>query len=90
MKEPDSKLDSKIILKTVYIATVVNDSEQNSHVRSYELATLLDELKIDRSNYKAIKDKLRHAETKNAGVVRASQTGIFFTHNGKEILFRKF
>lgn len=79
-----------IILKKIYIATVVNEDEQNTHVRSETLTTLLDELGIDRKYYKALKDKLRHAESKNIGAVRASQTGIFETHEGKEILFRKF
>lgn len=87
LEKPDSKA---IILKTIYTATIVDSEEPNTHVRSYELAALLDELDIERTNYKAIKDKLRHAESRNVGNVKALQTGIFFNHNGKEILFRKF
>lgn len=86
--------EQKIILETIYIATIVGDMG-NTHFRSRCLSALLRELGINESFYKSIKDKLRHAEAKNIGVVKASQTGVFFTHknedgNEVEILFRKF
>jgi len=84
------KAEPKIILDTLYVCTIVEDGVQNSHVRSFVLTELLDELGIPRTIYKALKDKLRHQEAKNFGVVKASQTGIWETHNGKEYLFRKF